>query len=54
MTLAQISAIGYALYLWGAMDNAFGTSLWLAFLLWLKMVIGGVAMAILAMLMPEK
>ena len=36
---AQIIAIGYGLYLWGGIELPLSTATWLAFLLWLKILI---------------
>lgn len=41
MVLAQISGIGYGLYLWGGLGMEFGSSVWSGFLLWLKMMVSG-------------
>ena len=44
--LATVSGIGYFLYLWGSLSGALGASMWAAFLLWIKMVVGGLIIAI--------
>lgn len=51
--LANISGIGYFLYLWGACNLAIGASAWSAFLLWIKMLAGGVVGFVLAFLVKE-
>ena len=41
MTLAVISGIGYSLYLLGVVELTFGAAAWAGFLLWVKMMLGG-------------
>ena len=41
--LATISGIGYGLYNWGSEDLELGKSAWLGFVLFMKMIGGGIA-----------
>jgi len=41
MTLAVVSGIGYSLYLLGVVELTFGAAAWAGFLLWVKMMLGG-------------
>lgn len=54
VTFSQVTFIGYSLYQWGALDISLGTSLWNAFILWGKMVGGGIVSVISALFFPEK
>ena len=49
---AQVASIGYALYLW-AHEASVGVALWLAFLLWLKLLVAGLVLFILAKVVQE-
>lgn len=46
LALAQLTAIGEALYRWGAMEMDLGASLWEAFKTWLCMVGSGIVLGL--------
>ena len=41
IALSTLSSFGYLLYSWGSVGLAFSTSAWLAFVLWLELLIIG-------------
>ena len=46
--LANVVGIGYGLYLWGAVGTPLSASVWSAFLLWIKMILGGLVLFIIS------
>ena len=46
LALSTTISIGYLLYNWGALSLALGYSAWVAFLLWLKMLVVGGSMVL--------
>ncbi len=47
MGLAVISGVGYGLYLWGAQSMELGPSAWEGFVVFLKLIGGGLVTALL-------
>ena len=47
VSFATLGSIGYGLYLWGSVGIAFSTSVWTAFVLWLKLVFSGLLLAVI-------
>ncbi len=41
MSFSTVISIGYGLYLWGGLGGILSSSIWTAFLLWLKILGGG-------------
>jgi len=52
IALAQVTGIGYALYLW-AHDMALGLALWSGFLLWFKLMVTGLLSGIIGIILKR-
>lgn len=52
MGISTAASVGYGLYLW-AHELTFALAAWTAFVLWLKMVIGGFVLVIVGAVMAE-
>ncbi|MCD6435483.1 MAG: hypothetical protein J7L15_03765 [Clostridiales bacterium] len=53
MALSTVGSIGYGLWLWGGLGGVLSTSAWAGFVLWMKMIIGGLLMLFIGIGMSE-
>jgi len=51
--LANVTSIGYGLYLWGGEGVAFGLALWTAFKLWISIVLTALLAIIFGLFFKE-
>lgn len=53
LALSTVGSIGYGLWLWGGLGGVLSTSAWAGFVLWMKMIIGGLLMLFIGIGMSE-
>lgn len=51
MAFSTIGSIGYGLYLWGSVGLALSSAAWAAFVVWMKMIMTGLTLAVVGFFM---